>query len=511
MRVRARGLVGMGMVLLFSTAGFAAEADLVEAAEKGDRAAVRNLLGQDVDVNLARADGTTALAWAVHRNDAETVDLLIAADADVNAANEYGVTPLALACTNRNAGMIGKLLDAGANPNAAQWTGETPVMTCARTGSVDGLRTLLDRGGEPNARESQKGQTALMWAVAGKHDDVARLLLERGADVQARSESGFTALMFAGQQGTLEIARMLLAVGADVNAATPENGSALVVASASGHEDLAVYLVENGADPNVPDADGITALHYAAQKGMTVVSGVDNDPYLAYLFRPNMRELAKALLDHGADPNVRIEKPPSRLMLMYRPRLRLAGATPFFLAAATGDAELMRILTAGGADPRIPTEANTTPLMAATGMGWVPRNIGMRSAEEKKAALEAVRLAVELGNEVNAEGERGMAALHGAASQGSESIIEFLVGQGADVNQMDTCGQTPLSMAQGDPAGLVDRSDRFRVSQGAVDLLLELGADPRIQPLAPVPQCQDTRHNAGKDFEYGDYVGKSPL
>jgi ankyrin repeat protein len=509
MRVRANGLVGMGIVLLVSVAAFAAEVDLrlVEAVEKGDQSAVRALLGQNVDVNLSQADGTTALAWAVHRNDMETAELLIGAGANVNVANEYGVTPLSLACTNRNAAMIGKLLQAGANPNAAQWTGETPVMTCARTGSVDGVKALLDRGASPNAKESQKGQTALMWAIAEKHDEVVRILIDRGADVQARSKSGFTALMFAGQQDALEAARMLVAAGADVNAATPENGTALVVASASGNEDVAIFLAENGSDPNAKDADGITALHYAAQKGMTVVSGVDSDPFLAYLFRPNMRGLAKSLLAHGADPNARIKNPPSRLMLMYRPRLRLAGATPFFMAAASEDAELMRILADAGADPRLPTEAGTTPLMVAAGLGRIP--LAQRTEEEQRNALEAVKAAVELGNDVNAAGERGMTALQGAASGGSESIIQFLADSGANVNQMDRCGQTALSVAMGDPEGLVDRSDRHKISKTKADLLRQLGATP--QPFTPLAPCQHIRHNATKDTEYGEFQGLAPL
>jgi len=510
MGVRAKGLVGIGMLLLLSAAAFAAEVDmrLVEAVEKGDKSAVRDLLGQNVDVNLSQSDGTTALAWAVHRNDTETAELLIGAGANVNAANQYGVSPLSLACTNRNPALIGKLLDAGANPNAAQQSGETPVMTCARTGSVDGVKALLGHEASPNAKESDKGQTALMWAVGEKHDEVVRILIDHGADVKARSKSGFTALMFAGQQGNLEAARMLLAAGADVNAATQENGTALVVASASGNEDVAILLAENGADPNAKDADGITALHYAAQKGMTFVSGVDKDPFLAYLFRPDMRGLAKSLLAHGANPNVRIEQPPSRLMLMYRPRLRLVGATPFFLAAAAGDAELMHMLADAGADPNLTTEAKATPLMAAAGLGLIP--LAQRNEEEQKEALEAVRAAVELGNDVNAAGERGMTALQGAASSGSESIIKFLVDHGANLNQMDSCGQTALSIAQGDPAELVNRSDRYKVSKTNAALLLQLGADPKIQPLSPEPACQHIRHNAIKDVETGEYVG-TPL
>jgi ankyrin repeat protein len=508
MRVRVNGWVGVGIMMLFSVAGFAApESDLrlVEAAERGDAAAVRALLGQKVDVNLSQADGTTALAWAVHRDDVGTADLLIRAGANVNAANEYGVTPLSLACTNRNAALVSKLLDAGANPNAAQWTGETPVMACARTGSVEGVRALLARGGDANATESQKGQTALMWAAAGKHADAARMLVERRADVNARSKTGFTSLMFAAQQGDVETARILLAAGANVNDATEKDGSALVVAAASGHEDVGILLLEKGANPNVTDSDGIAPLHYVAQEGMSAVSGVDNDYFLSYLFRPNLVGLAKSLLAHGANPNVRIQQPPSRLMLQYRPRLRLSGATPLFLAAATGDAELMRMLAAAGADPKLGTTANTTPLMAAAGMGRIER----RTAEEEKAALEAVQVALELGNDIHATGERGMTALHGAALSAGNSIIQYLVDKGARINQQDTCGQTALSIAQGDPKEMVNRADRFKVYKDTVELVTKLGGE--VLPFKPVAQCQHTRHNATKDLEFGEYVGLAPL
>jgi len=103
-----------------------------------------------------------------------------------------------------------------------------------------------------------------------------------------------------------------------------------------------------------------------------------------------------------------------------------------------------------------------------------------------------------------------MTALQGAAANGTEAIIQFLVDKGADVNQMDSCGQTALSVALGDPEGLVNRSDRHKVSQTRADLLKRLGADASIRPLTPQGACQTIRHNAIKDIEYGDYAG-SPL
>ena len=96
-----------------------------------------------------------------------------------------------------------------------------------------------------------------------------------------------------------------------MNEGTPQDGSALVVASASGHEALSIFLLEKGADPNAADGNGITALHYAIQKGLSLLDGVSfQETSVSYLFRPNMVGLVKALLAHGANPNARIVKDP---------------------------------------------------------------------------------------------------------------------------------------------------------------------------------------------------------
>ena len=102
-----------------------------------------------------------------------------------------------------------------------------------------------------------------------------------------------------------------------------------------------------------------------------------------------------------------------------------------------------------------------------------------------------------------------MAALHGATLAGANSIIQFLVDKGARINQQDICGQTALSIAQGDPSELVNRADRFHVYKDTVELVTKLGG--QVLSFTPVAQCQYTRHNATKDLEYGEYVGLSPL
>ncbi|MGH9786408.1 MAG: ankyrin repeat domain-containing protein [Terriglobia bacterium] len=482
----------------------AADLRLLEAVREGDREAVRSLLRERVDANEAEADGATALHWAANRDDRETADLLIRAGANVNAANDYGVTPLALACVNRSAAMVEKLLAAGANPNAAKVTGETVLMTCARTGSVEAVRTLLSRGADPNASESRGGQTALMWALAGKHSVVAGLLIERGANLNARSKTrsgpeialrynaggvadqlpyrepkgGFTPLLFAAQQGDLESVRMLLAAGADINDAAPEDGTPLAVASASGHETVAIFLLEKGADPNVADGFGVTPLHYAAGKGIATLLGIRFDP--SYRVRPpNLPDLAKALLARGANPNARVTRGyklgPDGIPFS------MVGATPFFLAAVSADANLMRILAAAGANPRFTASDSATPLMAAAMAacsGTCAYAGANRDNEEDAAnALEAVKVAVEVGADVNAVNSDGQTAMHAAAFTGADAIVQFLADHGANVDVRDKTGETPWTMAAG-ISPTANNQGLYGAHKSTADLLLKLGAKP---------------------------------
>jgi ankyrin repeat protein len=473
MGIGRKGLRSWLIVPLLSVASLATSSELrlVDAVEKRDKEAVRLLLNQRVDVNAPQADGATALAWAAYWDDLETADLLIGAGANVNVANEYGVTPLSIACTNGSAAMVEILLMAGADPNAALLSGETALMTATETGSLETVKLLLAHGANVNATEPRRGQNALMWAVAEGHSDIAQALIEHGANIHARSKGGFTPLLFAAQQGDVESARILLATGASVNeGARPDSPSALLIASASGHSDFPIFLLDKGADPNQTDSKGFTSLHYAAM-------------------RRNMLELVKALLAHGANPNARLPKDAPEQGGVTE--MSINGATPLFLAAAAGNANAIRALAAAGADPSIPTADNSTALMVAAGVGLFEN----RGEEIEKAAFETVRLLVELGSDVNALGEHGWTALHGAAYTGADATIQFLVEKGARMDVMDDFGQTPLSIAQAvvTPGVVNDAYKRARAFRRTTsDLLLRLGAPSlaasRVQILQALPE-----------------------
>ncbi|NIN35022.1 MAG: hypothetical protein GTO60_07995, partial [Gammaproteobacteria bacterium] len=170
---------------------------LLEAAKSRNMDAVTlHLSNSGVDVNEAKADGTTALHWAVHWGELDMVDLLLAAGADPDPSNDYGVTPpLMQACINKNNGMVIKLLDAGADPNALMVTGVSALMKCSQTGAVEGVRALIKAGADVNISESRNGQTALMWAISSAQAPIVNALLEAGADISSRTVGGFTPLL----------------------------------------------------------------------------------------------------------------------------------------------------------------------------------------------------------------------------------------------------------------------------------------------------------------------------
>jgi ankyrin repeat protein len=477
--VRTHAVIRWILAILAAVSAVTAEDNLlIEAAKSRDLATVRALLRQGVSANSRYADGASALHWAAYWGDVETADLLIGAGADVNATDDLGVMPLLLAAKTGNAAMVQKLLAAGANANAALQSGETPLMLAARSGNVEAVQALLGRDATVNAKEKTRGQTALMWAAAEKHTGVARLLIEYGAEVNARSSGRYTPLLFSARANDIDTARILLATGAHIEDGDADGNSPLVVATLMGNTEMVKFLVEKGANVNA-SGGGFTALHWAVgfwDLGFTGPYGVKAEDSewsrLAGLRGDAKLEFASFLVDHGADINAKLTKGPRRGGLGGGGtiNLSLAGATPLLLAANAADIHLMRLLLEHGADAHVKLNNGTTMLMLAVG---ITRALGASWVTENQA-MEAARLALELGADVNAANVTGDTAMHAAAYSGYNTIVPFLMEKGASLNPKNRQGNTPFLIANGQ-GPRVAGDNPYQPATAA--LLRKLGAD----------------------------------
>jgi ankyrin repeat protein len=538
-------LVGWLVAVLLFTLSFSVisqnNPSLLVAAKEQDWQKVTALLNSgNEDVNATQEDGATALAWAVHWDHRDTVERLLEAGADPGIGNDYGITPLFLAAKNRSISMVKTLLEVegGADPNTTLWSGETLLMTAARSGFIEVVEVLLEHGADLNVREPRRDQSALMWAIAFGHPDTARLLIEHGAEVNAKTKmldedftpmvlegytmnvdvtprGGYTPMTFAARVGDRETAKLLLERGADVNGVYNDHGPPLVIAAAAGYEELALFLLEHGADPNLTDVNGMTALHYAMRDGLKPLHNIkitgktveqDKDSLLP---GGNMYKLAEALLEKGGNPNAGMKYPPPNLRVRPSriPRFHMGGATPLLLASSAQDIKGMKMLLEAGADPLKGTKvnqeilneesqvhssenqmlANATPLMAALGMGR--RNKQIFSQTQQKTVIAAAKMLINKGADINEATASGWTPLHAAAFIGANTLVEFLVQEGAKINVKNGCNQTPLSLAlRASTVGLVEIELPSDIRQSTAELLIKLGADDKSAS-GPVGEC----------------------
>ena len=508
-RIKLNAGLALAILLTATSAAQGSDASLIEAARLQDAGAVEVLLESGADPNERQADGATALHWAVYRQNLEITSLLLAAGADVNAVNRLGAAPLFVAAEGGNPDLIELLLEAGADPEIALPIGETPIMTASRVGAAAGVERLIAAGADVNAVESSRGQTALMWAAAQGHMAVARQLIAAGAELETRSSvrprlmfadasnggafdqgiverlGGYTPLLFAARNGHGGVARLLIEAGAEVDGAAGNEASPLVVATHSGHFALARRLFEAGADPNAIGA-GYNALHAAILRG-------DLD-------------MVNALLEHGADPNARLERPTptQRASEDWAFRTPMVSATPYWLAANFREAEIMRALERGGADPLLTTlesyrrlrdrESRENPPPPEVVGGFAsPIQAAVRGASdrdryyvlatedpvgEERLALEAVIAAAEHGVDLNHADFTGSTALHDATARNLTSIVRELAERGADVNTLNGRGLTPLDIAEAPERRSVLNleSNAPLPTESASEILREFGA-----------------------------------
>ena len=463
-------LATAALLLPGSAPALAADGDvspLVQASKAGDVTKARTLLARPgTDVNGTEHDGTTALHWAVQNGNSDLVKALIRAKANVNAKNRYGVAPIWLAAANGHDAVLEALLRAGADAHTTRAdSGETVLMIGAMSGHPGVLQRLLAYGADPNAKDAVRGQTALMWAAAEGHPAAVRVLVEAGGDIEARSSTGITPLMFAIRAGDIPTTAALLDLGANLKATGPDGTTSLGLAIINAHWELAAALLDRGADANTNDPRG-RPLHLVAFMRRAENRGLSFWMPRKPTGNIDSVDLAKRLIARGAKVNDRLDYKspsynPTHMAVGYFQSINWQGATPFYIVSKNCDIEFMKFLLEQGADPKVGTTQNVTPLLAAAGVGYA---IG-ESPGTPEEALEAVKLLASLGNDVNAlarlgkgggmmgGGWDGATALHGAVIRGARGLTEWLIAQGIQLDAK-AGGLTALDHARGSSLGV---------------------------------------------------------
>jgi serine/threonine-protein phosphatase 6 regulatory ankyrin repeat subunit B len=280
--------------------------------------------------------------------------------------------------------------------------------------------------------------------IVRNHDHETKMpRLSAASSVTPMSRGGLTALHFAAREGDIPTATAMLDAGVDVNLPDVDNTTALTVALMNKMYTFAKFLLDRGADPNIADALGRTALYAAIDMRNQDYSATPGRPAIDPM--PSI-EIIEALVAKGANPNAPLTaRIPGRSGMDSGDTTLGEGATPFMRAARGGDAEVMRLLLANGADPALQTKDGSTAFLFAAGVGYRDKNTSGTEA----MALEAVKVALAQGPDINLANSRGETALHGAAGRGADSVVEYLLDQGAKMDVRTRQGLTPLDFAMG--------------------------------------------------------------
>jgi ankyrin repeat protein len=489
-----------------ATTRIGAYTPLLLAAKNGGAEVMGPLLKAGADVNAATSNGTTPLMFAAASGNADAVTALVVGGADVNAKESVrGLTPAMFAAASNRAIALEILAKKSADLNATSKVTDLAALSRDPAALREFTQGNPAPPGEPPAAgrsgpaPASQGGPRAFGGRGGRGSQTPGVDRNFQLNELVAAQGGMTPLLLATREGHVESVETLLKAGADINQVSAgDHTSPLLIATINGHFDLAKLLLDQGADPKIAAENGATPL-YAAVNCEWAPKALYPQPRAQVNQKTTYLELMKALLDKGADPNLRLNKKVWYSGYSFDlSGVDEIGATAFWRAAYASDVDAMKLLVSYGADPNIRTKRSAgrpragdvdrdvkdvsglppvaiggpgvTPLQAAAGVGYGEGFAANSHRFAPGGMLAAIKYLVEeLGADVNAYDHEGNTALHHAAARGDVEMIQYLVSKGADVKAVTREGRTTADMANGP----VQRIQPF---PEAVALLEKLGS-----------------------------------
>ena len=538
------------------------------AAQEGNLEIVKVLIVAKANVEAkSRIGAYTPLHLAAGAGQTLVVRALLAAGASPSeVTSTTGVTPLHLAAKALNGeAAVQALLEKGAPVNAREISsGQTALTFASAAGRAAAVKVLLQHGADPSIstegvdllqrvaidRAATKTLRDAAQQIRKNADGTSRTLTPaeeqqaiaaqrkflsspeqinkviegfnpaslkgKGSFYKGGAEfttmpvtetlvgktGGMTALLHAARAGHIDVVAALLDGGANINQPSADGSTPLVISLLNGQFDLAMVLIQRGADVNLKtNTDGVAPLFATLQTQWALRFTSQPQPRAQDNQKTDYMTVLNALLDKGADPNVALKTHLWHWEWEGKIGLDITGATPLWRAAFAQDLVAMKALVAHGANPNTPTtwgpvglrprrqedgrqqedsglpfleegSPNMYPIHAAAGGGYMGLGAFQQNNMPNNFLPVVKYLVEELGADVNQPDSWGYTPLHYAAVRGGNDLIEYLVSKGADVKALSRLGQSPVDMARGGMGGFFLRAPYPKT----VDLLVSLGS-----------------------------------
>ena len=453
----------------------------------GDRVVKEMVNNYGADVNETDSDNQTPLYHAVQNNNIKAVKFLLENKADTEIANDSGISPLVLAVSNNNT-KIAELLIKEGNANvygsyAGKYLDNYPMYYAVSHTNKNMIKLLLD-----NSFDLKREPSLLGYAIENSDESIVRYLIDNGADINYKNADGTTILYNAVlslnpslvdyflskgakieeagesdlygniimaaagskfnntssspvdlvlvQQKSADSAKIMEKIITNINKGVLNrlvNGkNALIIASGNSYIDTVKVLLTNGADVNSADNDGWTSLMYAANNGDIELAKVlienkaninsesyeEKTPLIYAMNSPiesSRTDMIKLLIENKANVN----KEDSN------------GISPLTIAVMNNDVELTKLLIANKANLSIVTKDGESLIEYAI----------------NNDNVDLLQVLVEAGADINYAGISSYTPLMIAAKSGAENIARILLTQKVDINAVDKYGDTALHIA----------------------------------------------------------------